>query len=113
MIKLHPSYPTDVARVGLVGTLLTSTSSVGFPLLLDKHPPVLEDFKGFQAKFGDTDSMRTAINKIKQLHQGDCLTSTYASNFPLLTFDIPWDEEALMDQFHQGPRNDDNANLFH
>ena len=70
MIKLHPSrYPTDVARVGLVGTLLTGTALVWFAPLLERHSPLLEDFEGFinefQANFGETDSMRTAINKIR------------------------------------------------
>ena len=111
MIKLHPSrYPTDVSRVGLVGTLLTGTALSWFAPLLERHSPLLEDFEGFvnefQANFGDTDSMRTAVNKIRRLRQGDRPASAYAADFRLLACDIPWDEEALMDQFRQGLRND-------
>ena len=50
--------------------------------------------------------MRTAINKIRRLRQGDHPASAYASDFRLLAWDIPWDKEALMDQFHFGLRND-------
>ena len=111
VIKLHPSrYPTDVSRVGLVGTLLTGTALSWFAPLLERHSPLLEDFERFvnefQANFGDTDSMRTAVNKIRRLRQGDRPASAYAADFRLLACDIPWDEEALMDQFRQGLRND-------
>ena len=58
------------------------------------------------ANFGDTDSMRTVVNKIRRLRQGDCPAFAYAADFRLLACDIPWDEEALMDQFHQDLRND-------
>ena len=72
-------------------------------ILSERHSPLLEDFEGFvnefQANFGDTDSMRTTVNKIRRLRQGDRPTSAYVA-------DIPWDEEALMDQFRQGLRND-------
>ena len=72
MIQLHPNrYPTDVARVGLIGTLLSGTTLAWFAPLLERKSPLLEDFeafvKEFQASFGDTDSTRTAINKIRRL----------------------------------------------
>ena len=111
VIQLHPSrYPTNAARVGLVGTLLTGTALAWFAPLLEKQSPLLEDFDGFikefQACFGDTDSVRTAINKIRRLRQGDRPASAYAADFRLLACDIPWDEAALIDQFRQGLRND-------
>ena len=55
--------------------------------------------KEFQARFEDTDNVRTKIKKLRQLHQGDYPASAYASNFWLPTSDIPWNEETLMDQF--------------
>ena len=111
VIHMHPNrYPTDTARVGLVGTLLTGTALAWFAPLLEKKSPLLQDFEGFinefQANFGDTDSVRTAINKIRRLRQGDRPASAYAADFRLLACDIPWDEEALMDQFRHGLRND-------
>ena len=111
VIHMHPNrYPTDTARVGLVGTLLTGTTLAWFAPLLEKKSPLLQDFEGFinefQANFGDTDSVRTAINKIRRLRQGDRPASAYAADFRLLACDIPWDEEALMDQFRHGLRND-------
>ena len=111
VFQMHPNrYPTDTSRVGLVGTLLTGTALSWFAPLLEKGSPVLQDFdafiKEFQACFGDTDSVRTTINKIRRLRQGDRPASAYASDFRLLACDIPWDEEALMDQFRFGLRND-------
>ena len=79
-------------------------------MLLEKQSPLLnnfEDFSGeFKACFGDTDSIRTAINKIRRLRQADCLASAYAADFRLLASDIPWDDQALMEQFRYGLRND-------
>ena len=111
VIQLHSNrYPIDVARVGLVGTLLCGTTLAWFTPLLGKKSPLLEDFeaffKEFQASFGDIDSTRTTINKIRRLRQGDCPASAYAADFRLLACDIPWDEAALMDQFREGLRND-------
>ena len=111
VIQMHPTrYPTDISQVGLVGTLLTGTALAWFAPLLEKKSPLLHNFdefiKEFQASFGDTDSVRTAINKIRRLRQGDRPASAYASDFRLLACDIPWDEEALMDQFRFGLRND-------
>ena len=111
VFQMHPTrYPTNSARVGLVRTLLTGTTLAWFAPLLEKKFPILDNFdefiKEFQACFGDTDSMRTAINKIRRLRQGDRPASAYAADFRLLACDIPWDEEALMDQFRHGFRND-------
>ena len=111
VIKLHPSrYPTYVSRVGLVGTLLIGTALSWFAPLLERHSPLLEDFEGFvnefQANFGNTDRIRTAVNKIRRLREGDCPASAYVADFRLLACDIPWDKEALIYQFGQGLRND-------
>jgi hypothetical protein len=108
---MHPNrYPNDASRVGLVGTLLTGTALAWFAPLLEKKSPVLENFDTFitefQASFSDTDSVRTAINKIRRLRQGERPASAYAADFRLLSCDIPWDEAALMDLFRYGLRND-------
>jgi hypothetical protein len=67
----------------------------------------LEEFnKEFKACFGDTDSVRTTINKIRTLRQGDQPASTYSTNFRLIASDIPWDEHALMELFCSGLRGD-------
>ena len=117
VIHMHPNrYPIDTTRVGLVGTLLTGTTLAWFAPLLEKKSPLLQEFEGFikefQANFGDTDSVRTAINKIRRLRQGDRLASAYTADFRLLACDIPWDEEALMDQFRHALQNDVNDLLL-
>ena len=101
---MHPSrYPTDASRVGLVGTLLSGSALAWFALLLDKESPLLNNFEEFlsefKACFGDTDIIRTAINKIQRLRQGDRPASAYAADFRLLASDIPWDDQALTEQF--------------
>ena len=117
VFQMHPTrYPTDSARIGSVGTLLTSTILPWFAPLLEKKCPILDHFDAFieefQACFGDTDSVRTTINKIRRLWQGDRPFSTYTAYFRLLACDIPWDEEALMDPFRQGLCNDVKDLLF-
>ena len=73
VIQMHPTrYPTDISQVGLVGTLLTGTTLAWFAPLLEKKFPLLHNFDNFiqefQASFGDTDSVRTMINKLRRLH---------------------------------------------
>ena len=111
VIQMHPSrYPTDASRVGLVGTLLSGTALAWFAPLLEKNSPMLNNFEEFMSEFkscfGDTDSVRTAINKIRRLRQGERPASAYAADFRLLASDIPRDDQALMEQFRFGLRND-------
>ena len=71
-----------------------------------KQSPLLNNYEDFiskfKARFGDTDIIRTTINKIRRLHQGDRKASAYAADFRLLASDIPWDYQALMEQFRYG-----------
>ena len=94
-------YLTDASRVGLVGTLLSGSALAWFALLLETESPLLNNFEEFlsefKAFFGDIDSIRTTINKIRQLRQGDRPTSAYVADFRLLASDIPWDDQALIE----------------
>ena len=109
---MHPSqYPTDTSRVGLVSTLLSGSALAWFPPLLEKEYPLLNNFEEFlivkfKACFGDTDNIRTTINKIRRLRQGDRPASAYAADFRLLASDIPQDDQALIEQFRYGLHND-------
>jgi hypothetical protein len=67
---MHPTrYPTAISQVGLVGTLLTGIALAWFAPLLEKKFPLLHKFdefiKEFQDSFGDTESVQTAITKIR------------------------------------------------
>ena len=111
VIQMHTTrYRTQASRVGLVGTLLCGSALSWFAPLLEQKSPLLDDFEAFieefKACFGDTDSVKTTINKIRRLRQGDRPASAYAADFRLLASDIPWDEQALMEQFRYGLRND-------
>ena len=91
---MHPSrYPADASRVGLVGTLLSGTTLAWFAPLLEQESPLLNNFvefiSDFKSCFGDIHSVRTTINKIRRLRQGDRPASAYASEFRLLAADIP------------------------
>ena len=44
--------------------------------------------------------------KMRRLGKGDPPASAYSTNFLLIAFDVPRDQQALMDQFRQGLRND-------
>ena len=72
VIQMHPSrYPTDASLVGLVGTLLTGTTLAWFASLLEKESPLLNNLEEFIRElttcFGDTDSVRMTINKIRKI----------------------------------------------
>ena len=87
--------------MGLVGTLLSGSALAWFTPLLEKEYPLLNNFEEFlsefKACFGDTDNIRTTINKIRRLRQGDRPASAYAADFRLPASDIPWDDQALME----------------
>ena len=111
VIQRHPTrYLTDASRVRLVCTLLTGIALSLFAPLPETNSPLLNNFeefiKEFKACAGDTDGARTTINKIRTLHQGNQPTSAYTTNFRLITSDIPWDEQALMEKFCSNLRSD-------
>ena len=99
-----------------VGTLLSGSTLAWFAPLLERESPLLNKFEEFlsefKAYFGDTDSIRTTINKIWRLRQGDQPASAYAADFRLLASDIPWDDQSLIEQFRYGLRNDVNDLLL-
>ena len=96
--------------MGFIGTLLRGTLLAWFAPLLEKESPLLNNLKEFisefKAYFGDITSVRTSINKIQILRQGDRLVLAYIADFHLLASDIPWDDQTLMEQFHFGLHND-------
>lgn len=103
-------YPTEEARVGLVGTLLTGQALSWFAPLFEKRSPILSNFEtfleAFAEAFGEHDKVRWATTKIRSLRQGARSASVYASDFRQLASDINWGEEALMSQFYWGLRDD-------
>lgn len=111
IFTLQPDrYPDAISKVAFVGTLLDGTALTWYAPLVERNDPVLHDYnmfiQEFKACFGDTDSVRLAINKIRQLRQGNRPASQYAAEFRLLACDIPWDEQALMEEFHRHLRDD-------
>jgi hypothetical protein len=58
------------------------------------------------SSFSNTSSVKTTINKIWTLRQGDRPTSAYTTDFRLLACDIPWDEVTSIDFFRYGLHND-------
>ena len=95
--------------MGLIGRLLSGTAFAWFAPFLEKNFALLNNFEEFISKFkacfGDTDSIRIAINKIRRLRQSEWPASAYSADFHLLSTNIPWDDQALMEQFHFGLRN--------
>lgn len=103
-------YPTEEARVGLVGTLLTGQALSWFAPLFKKRSPILSNFEmfleAFAEAFGEHDKVRWATTRIRSLRQGMRSASVYASDFRQLASDINWGEEALVSQFYWGLRDD-------
>jgi hypothetical protein len=111
IIQLHPRcYLDDTTRVGFVGTLLTRIAATWFAPILETSSPFLQDFDAFMAKFetmfGDSDKAKTLANKLRRLQQGTRSTTVYASKFRQLACDVNWGEDALIDQFRCGLRDD-------
>jgi hypothetical protein len=69
----------------------------------------LNNFEAFLVAFAevfeDHDKACSTTTKIRVLRQESHPVSIYALDFRLLAFDINWDEEALMSQFHWGLRD--------
>jgi hypothetical protein len=103
-------YPTEESKVGLVGTLLTGSALSWFAVHFEQRSPILTNFETFIAAlteaFGEHDKARVALNKIYALQQGSRSVSVYASEYRQLAAGINWDEQALMDQFYRGLRDD-------
>ena len=78
-----------------------------FAPLLEKESSLLNIFEEFISEFkAYIDSIKTSINKIRRLRQDDCPASTFTADFRLLASDIPWDDQALMEQFRYVLHND-------
>ena len=93
-----------------MGTLPKGPALAWFASLLEKESSLLNDFEKFiknlEETFGDANKERTAATKIHTLKQEFRPASTYASEFHQLAGDLPWDDEALIDQFHYGLQDD-------
>lgn len=118
VLRMHPQrYPSDDAKVGLIGTLLSGTALSWLSPLLETDSPLLHDFNAFitefEACFGDTDRVRSAATKIRRLTQGNRPASVYVSEFRQLAGDTLWNEEALIDQLRRGLRQDVQDLLAH
>jgi hypothetical protein len=90
--------------------LLTGQALSWFALLFERRALVLNNFEAFFAAFAeafeDHDKARSTTTKIRIIQRRSCPASVYASDFRLLACDINWDEEALINQFHWGLRDD-------
>lgn len=111
IFQLQPSrYHNDYVKVGFIGTLLTGSAASWFSPFLEQNSPVLSSFdlfiQEFNAAFGDFDRAIVAANEIRALTQGQKSASDYASKFRQISSDLNWGEQALIDQFRRGLRND-------
>ena len=95
-----------LARVGLVGTLLTGQALSWFAPLFEKNVAILSNleafFGAFSKAFGEHDKIRSTTMKIRSLCQSTRLASNYASEFWQLAYNINWDKPALISQFYSG-----------
>jgi len=111
IMQLHPRrYFDDTTRVGFIGTLLAGTTATWFAPILETSSPLLQDFNAFmvefEAMFGDSDKARTSANKLRHLQQRTRSAIVYALKFRQLAYDINWGEDALINQFRCGLRDD-------
>ncbi|KAH7405600.1 hypothetical protein KP509_15G077200 [Ceratopteris richardii] len=110
-IRMQPDrYPDEASKVGFIGTLLCGQALSWFAPILEKNMAVLQDYEVFlpelSATFGDADTSRVAETKLRKLHQGNRLASTYASEFREFICDLTWHEDYFISQFRWGLRDD-------
>jgi len=91
IIELHQHcYLNDRTQVGLIGTLLLSTTITWFTPFLECQFPLLNNFETFKKEFVvfSTNSDNTTTNKLQAFHQGTHLASMYVFEFKQLACDI-------------------------
>lgn len=111
IFQLQPNrYSSDFVKTGFIGTLLVGPAAAWFSSLFETDSHCLYDlnlfFEEFSTNFGDFDRVTVAANKIHALRQGSQSASTYASQFRQLSCDLKWGEDALIDIFRRGLRDD-------
>lgn len=103
-------YPDDRTKVGFCGTLLSGAAAAWFSPLFESNSPLLNDWDSFSEElakcFGGFDRTMEAANQLHSLRQGAKSASEYASKFRLLSTDLSWGEEALVDTFRRGLRDE-------
>lgn len=111
IFELQPlRFPNDRVKVGFIGTLLTGTAASWFSPLFETDSPLLEDLNlficEFERTFGDFDRATVAANKLHSLSQGLTSASEYAATFRQISCDLQWGEDALIDIFRRGLREE-------
>lgn len=111
IFQLHPhEYPSEEARVGLIGSLLRGSALDWFSPLLEKDAPEMHNHEAFilelESCFGETDKQRIAVSKLRSMTQGSRPASVYAAEFRRVAVDVEWDDLALRDCFRYGLRDD-------
>ena len=103
-------YSDNRTKVGFCATLLTGAAASWFSPLFESNSPLLNDWNAFSRElaqhFGGLDRAREAANQLHSLKQGALSASDYASKFRLLSSDLAWGENALVDLFHRGLRDE-------
>jgi transposase InsO family protein len=107
VVQLNPArFPSDFAKVGFVGSLLSGTALSWFTPLVESASPLLNDFNAFvrrlQETFGDTNRARLATFRIRDLNQGSDTVATYIAKFRSVACDLDWGDSALLAHFVHG-----------
>jgi hypothetical protein len=121
VFMLNPSrYPSDAAKVGTIGTLLTGKARQWFTPFIEKakdYADVLNDYSAFRklmdSCFSDPDRAVIASNKIRRLYQGRRAAAHYAADFRALAVDLDWNDASLMDQYRHGLNDSVKDMLIH
>ena len=111
IFQLQPlRFSTDFLKTGFIGTLLIGPAAAWFASLFENGSESLKNIdqflKEFSENFGDLDRATVAANKLHNLRQGCQSASTYAAQFRLLSCDLNWCDEVLIDLFRRGLRDE-------
>jgi hypothetical protein len=100
------TFQTEESKTRFFGTLLTKEALSWYRTILESKNPIIfkwsafiEDFTSY---FGDAHAQRSAQVALTRLRQGRGPATTYASRFRRVAVDTGFDNQALMDRFRSG-----------
>lgn len=113
-------YPTDDAKIGLIGSLMTGNALKWITPMLEKkevYASTMASYaafkKAFAEAFGETDAVTVAENQLERLRQGKYPASKYAMEFRRIASDLAWNDAALIRQFKKGLNEEIKDLLLH
>lgn len=104
------NFASDEIKTGFIGTLLRGDALAWFRSIQQRDDPCLRDLplfkEAFTTMFGDPNVQATAQAKLNKLTQSNQSAAAYAAQFRQITCDTGYNDNANINFFRQGLRDD-------